>query len=429
MGQRSFYKYKYKIGMLDYAIVGGGIAGLYAAINLAKQYPNAKISLFEKYRIFGGRVLTFRDKGFQWEAGAGRIHSSHTLVLELFKQYNIKLAPISSGISWVETYGSPIVPNPWESSLPTWLDEIKRLPKEQLAQHTLFELLVQIFGKTKAETLVKPFPYYAEIHTLRADLAIESFSQEMGTHDHYSYSPEGYDTLIEKMVQDCEKHGVQLYNHYELISISPTRELSFATGPLKNKNERQVKQISANHILLALHADALRKIPFVRDLSVLNLVEMQPLHRIYAVFPTKQGKSWFSDIGRFVTGTPIRYFIPINPAKGVVMISYTDGADTAIWSALAKGSQPSEEALGYLLTEECRKLFPDRHIPYPTFLTSHPWESGCTYWLPGNYDPKKESKNSLNPFPNIYICGESFSLRQAWIEGALENTRDLLRVL
>ena len=425
--------------MEDYAIIGGGIAGLYAALNLAKRYPQAKISLFEKYRIFGGRVLTYRKDGYRWEIGAGRFHSSHKVFRELLKSYDLHEVPIPSGTAWIETYGSPLVPNYWEESLATWLDEIKRLPKEKLAQHTLFELLVQIFGEVKAKELVAPFPYYGEIYTLRADMALESFAGEMGTHSGYFVCAEGYDTLIERMAADCKKHGVSLHNHYELLSFAPASgslvDLWFATGPLKLKFDREVKHIQAKHVILALHADVLRKIPQTKDLPLLKLVKMEPLHRIYAVFPVdkKTGQSWFADIGRFVTATPLRYFIPIDSKKGITMISYTDGKDTEPWMSIAKGAEPSEETLGFLLTQECRKLFPAKHIPYPTYLKSHPWESGCTYWLPGLYDPSTESKESLQPFgkefPQIHMCGESFCLRQAWMEGALENTQALLRTL
>lgn len=161
---------------------------------------------------------------------------------------------------------------------------------------------------------------------------------------------------------------------------------------------------------------------------------MEPLHRIYAVFPkSKDGTIWFDGLGKFVTPTPIRYFIPINPEKGITMISYTDGEDTKVWTDLAYGADPKNETLGFLLTQECRRLFPEKDIPYPIFLKSHPWDSGCSYWLPGQYNVKEASKESLQPFgsliPNVYVCGESFSLRQAWMEGALENTRDLLRIL
>jgi hypothetical protein len=115
------------------------------------------------------------------------------------------------------------------------------------------------------------------------------------------------------------------------------------------------------------------------------------------------------------------------------MISYTDAGDSIVWTNIASGMKPiAEQVLGKLLTDECRRLFPMREIPYPSMVKSHPWSSGATYWTPGLYDPNTLSKETLTPFkdlPNLHICGESFSMRQAWIEGALENSRALLRIL
>ena len=427
-----------EIGMnLDYAIIGGGLAGLYAAREIAKKHPKSKIGVFEKYRVFGGRVLTFREGPYQWEAGAGRIHSSHTMVRGLLKQYGLKEMPISSKVGWVATYGSPLVPNEWEHSLPSWLSEIARLPANELATHTIFELLSQIFGKQQAKEFVAPFPYYGEIYTLRADLAIHSFQGEMGTHEHYSVSPDGYDTFIDSLAEDCDNHGVLLHTHWDLKAAAAEDDrirLWFGIGSPKEKDSREVKEVLAKKVIFALHRDALAKLNLFKDLPLLKKVKMEPLHRIYAVFPkSRDGTMWFENLGNFVTSTPIRYFIPINPTQGVTMISYTDGADTAIWTDIAYGADPANETLGFLLTQECRRLFPEKDIPYPIFLKSHPWDSGCTYWVPGDYDVYKESRDSLQPFgkslPNAYVCGESFSLRQAWMEGSLENTRDLLRLL
>lgn len=422
---------------LDYAIIGGGLAGLFAAREISRKHPRTKIAVFEKYRILGGRVLTFREGPYQWEAGAGRIHSSHTMIRSLLKEFKLQEYPISPEVGWVETYGSPLVPNEWEHSLPSWLSEISRLSAETLATHTLFELLIQILGEEKAKKLVAPFPYYGEIYTLRADIAIDSFKNEMGTHEHYSVSPDGYDRIIHTLADQCDNQGVKIYTHWDLKAAAPENgqiRLWFAEGSPKEKDSRLMSEVLAKKAIFALHRDALAKINLFKDLPLLDKVKMEPLHRIYAVFPkNKEGKIWFEGIGRFVSATPIRYFIPIDPTKGITMISYTDGHDTKIWTDLAYGADPKNDTLGYLLTEECRKLFPEKDIPFPIFLKSHPWDSGCSYWLPGNYNVKEESKHSLQPFgsslPNVYICGESFSLRQAWMEGSLENTRDLLRIL
>jgi hypothetical protein len=81
--------------------------------------------------------------------------------------------------------------------------------------------------------------------------------------------------------------------------------------------------------------------------------------------------------------------------------------------------------------KELRKMFPTKEIPDSLFFKPHPWTHGCTYWLPGSYDVDKLSESALQPFPStmpeLYCCGESFSTRQAWMEGALEHADLLLK--
>jgi len=38
-------------------------------------------------------------------------------------------------------------------------------------------------------------------------------------------------------------------------------------------------------------------------------------------------------------------------------------------------------------------------------------------------------RESLQIEENLYVCGESLSLKQAWMEGALDSADDLLRIL
>jgi glycine/D-amino acid oxidase-like deaminating enzyme len=423
---------------LDYAIVGGGISGLYVARELAKRHTHAKISVFEKYRVLGGRILTFHDKQFQWEEGAGRIHSSHILTRNLLKEYGLHEIPISDETGWIKTYGSELLPNPFEDSLRAWLPQVQMLPEEILGTHTLYEILEGIFGTTKAKAFIDPFPYRAEVYTLRADLAVRSFTTEMGANQRFSICKEGLDSLIDALANDCKSRGVTLHTHHALENLAPEMDgsltLWFATGSPSLHDSRTIITAQAKTVICALHADALRKIPIFKPLPALTCVKMEPLHRIYAVFPPgKNGKIWFEDLPKFVTETRLRYFIPIRPDKGIVMISYTDAGDSIVWTNIASGMKPiAEQVLGKLLTDECRRLFPMREIPYPSMVKSHPWSSGATYWTPGLYDPNTLSKETLTPFkdlPNLHICGESFSMRQAWIEGALENSRALLRIL
>jgi hypothetical protein len=81
---------------------------------------------------------------------------------------------------------------------------------------------------------------------------------------------------------------------------------------------------------------------------------------------------------------------------------------------------------------EIRRLFPDSEIPNPIFFKFHPWYDGCTYWLPGKYSIEDESDKSLQPLkdtiPNLFMCGESFAVKQCWMESALEQADKLIKL-
>jgi monoamine oxidase len=73
-------------------------------------------------------------------------------------------------------------------------------------------------------------------------------------------------------------------------------------------------------------------------------------------------------------------------------------------------------------------LFPTKNIPEPTYYYAYLWKQGCHYWKK-NKDSEKLSKEMLNPLENIYICGESFSQQQAWMEGALQTSKEVVELI
>jgi monoamine oxidase len=107
--------------------------------------------------------------------------------------------------------------------------------------------------------------------------------------------------------------------------------------------------------------------------------------------------------------------------SGTAMISYTDNVFAKHFMKM------NTELMEKEVMKDLRELFSERDIPDPTFFKAHPWTDGVSYWLPGNYKPAHVSVEALKPGPGIYVCGESFSLRQGWMEGALEHAAILLR--
>jgi hypothetical protein len=304
--------------MYDVLIVGGGIAGLYSALELLKH--NKNICLCEKYKNVGGRVETFYNDNYQWEAGAGRISKSHKLVLELLKHYEQPIVSISKDVLYKENGDSCIEPNIFEKNINTFFGPLKLLKKDVLQQHTLKELCIQIHGKEKTEEFLDRFPYRAEVEVLRADLGLESFSHEMGTDEGYYVAVNGLSKLIECMKDDILKKGGKILNNYTLINIEDKKD-KIISEFLVTKDSIYLE---SKKLICAVESDALHKIPFFNNLKLLDYLKMEPLLRTYAVY----NSPWFSEYSRIISRSPIRYFIPINYTKGIAMVSYTDSRDT-----------------------------------------------------------------------------------------------------
>lgn len=407
----------------DVIIVGGGIAGLYTGIELLKRY-SVRCCLLERNPYLGGRVYTFKDsvKGVgqvQWEAGAGRIATSHKYVRSLLKRYGLTFVPISSSSAWMNESHS-LSENSFYQEQAIYMEPLRSLSKEILGTHTLAELLEAIHGKKKAQAFYHKFPYHAEVHTMRADVALTSFDYEMGGRQSFGVCGEGLSELIRGMTEEYTSLGGVCATQIEIQSIQYT-SLSKWTLSAMDKCTHKPRVFKSSVCILALPQSALSHIRGIR-LPFLKHLRMEPLLRIYAIFPTTKDGCWFSDVPKVVTSGPVRYIIPIQPQKGIVMISYTDGADTDVWSTL------SEAQLRTTLMREIRSMFPEKSIPDPIYIKKHLWKNGCTYWLPGVYDPEEESQRSLQPIIDhpLFLCNESFSTCQAWMESSLTQSAKMM---
>jgi monoamine oxidase len=408
--------------MYDCIIIGGGIAGFYCGLELIKHKKN--IIICEKYKNVGGRIDTFHENGYTWESGAGRISKYHTMLLDLMKHYKEPLHPISPQLSYKRDGISCIEPNLFETTLDVFFEPLCNLDSKILGNSTLKELCIQIHGKDKTEEYFDRFPYRAELEILRADLALETFKKngEMSSNEGYFVAKNGLHSLIEKMKQDFLKRGGTILTNYECINIKDKKEYietQYYSGSRKLK-KRQIQTLVSKKVICAMTSEALKQIPFFEDYTVLKHLRMEPLLRTYAVYD----KCWFSQYNRIVTKSPIRYFLPINYNDGnaTAMISYTDSRDTNNFHKIL--NKYGEESLGRHIQNLLKELF--GNIPNYKFFKSHYWKYGATYWLPGNYNPIEESKKSLKPYDSeVYVVGESFSLKQAWIEGSLEQSKKL----
>jgi hypothetical protein len=404
--------------MYDICIIGAGIAGLYCAREIQKKMPHAKICILEKYKGIGGRIYTFHTTvnglKISWEAGAGRIHKSHHNVLQLLKEYDIDTIPITGDIEWRTSEGSEQI----EFTKLLKNLEVHRIPEKDLETKTLKEIFTEIMGKKNSQDFLNRYEYRSELDTLKASKALETLSYELGQQNGFSVVKGGFSLLIEKMKQSIP--NVDILLDHEVLDVERFQEQYNIL--IKNK-----KSILASKVIMAIQRDAAVKIPCLKGLPIMEQVKMRPLVRMYAVFPLKEGKAWFAGINKFLCDLPIRYVIPMDPTKGTIMISYTDGPEAEYW---IKQKDPNP-----LVMKQIRSLFPNISIPDPLFFKVHPWSDGCSYWTPyanGPYDFNKVSKASIKPLPdmpNLYMCNESWAYEQCWVKCSIDQAQKVIDII
>jgi len=272
-----------------------------------------------------------------------------------------------------------------------------------------------VLGPSKTKDIMDRFEYRSELDTARADRALYVLGHEFSKGEKFFIIQEGFGKLIGLMKDDLEKAGVKIMRGYEAQDIYR----GSANYSVKIKGKLPVR---AQKVIVALTRNAVAKFPCLSNMPILKIVKMRPLVRIYAVFPLKDGKAWFNGLTKFVCPKPVRYVIPINPAQGTIMISYTDGEDAEYFINLIEKSG-EKEAMRQIMEQICF-LFPDKRVPEPIYHKIHSWSEGCSYWTPGDYDFNKVSKKSVRPLksmPGVYMCGESWAYSQAWVKCAIDQ--------
>ena len=260
---------------------------------------------------------------------------------------------------------------------------------------------------------------------MRADMALDLFATEFRTFQGYSALKDGFSELVRRLENEFQQRGGTILRQHELVRCLSPLEAIFLKGKPSDGPEREEVHMKARAFVLAVPVSSLAGLDPFRSLPWLKHLRMEPLLRVYAAFPVspRGGKAWFADVPKFATPAANRFFIPGDVSTGSCQISYTDSTDAQPLIKLL--NEEGVAALGAHLMETLRVALNRKDIPDPLFVKAHAWPQAVTYWLPGDYDPFKVSKEASRPLPKEmpgwFLCGESYSTRQCWVEGALEH--------
>lgn len=414
------------MSVYDILIVGGGISGLRVAIEAKKVNKKLNILIIEKYSQMGGRMQTIHKKingkEIQYESGAGRICTNHHILLNLIQSYGLHTTPISSKTDW-RKYGNQISEeNNFEEIWHNLCLQLSKLPKEILRSKTLRDLAIETLGVELTQQLFDTYPYRAELEVSNAESAIDLYLS-IGNKE-FVILNEGFSELIHLMTKEAKQLGIKFVTNITINRVDLDKNQIYKISSTSSS----CKTFEGKRVILAVHRNALENIfPFSMEHPLVKAVRMEPLLRIYSVY---KDSSWFPN-NKVVTNSPLRYIIPINKSNGLIMSSYLDSRDIELWTDLYKKNKAEE--LKEKIHNETTALFSEKIInEKPAHVFSEYWRDGCSYWLLDT-DYKALSKLALQPYPdsypNLHIVGESFSLKQQWIEGSLEHADELIRLI
>ncbi len=188
-------------------IVGGGIAGLVAANELANHY---NIILIEADERLGGRIHSFREENFFTiiEAGSEFIHGKLKETLHLLKKAGIEYIPVK-GRMYRKEKGRW---NEQHDFIEGW-DELLNKMKNVKNDMTMYDFLEEYYGQENKADLRRHAIAFAEgfdvadIKKVSLKFLYNEWSHEEGV----TYRiPQGYGVLINYLAAECKKKGCRI---------------------------------------------------------------------------------------------------------------------------------------------------------------------------------------------------------------------------
>lgn len=403
--------------MFDVIIIGGGIGGMHASYLLSKKFNN--VLLIDERNYLGGRVKTHYRP--QFEVGAGRFNSKHKIFMSLIKKFNISIFKLSEERNYLSTKGLFLQKSNklFKKSIMFFINKSKQHSKKNLKTMTFSEFCLLYISKKELQFIIDVFGYTSEFNVMNAYNAINSFQQDFLSSKFY-IATGGLRTMITHLENASKNNGASFKRNEKVIDVY-----------LKNNHYCVVskeRKYLCERVIFATKSHDLLKFNLLKPVfPIVHSVQSEPLLRIYMKYPIRTDGVWFNKMNTTSTNCILRQIIPINYETGLIMVSYTDGNDVKPFLTQS-GELKSETQIKKIIATELKSLFPTKNIPEPTYYYTYLWKEGCHYWKK-NKDSEKLSKEMLNPMENIYICGESFSQQQAWMEGALQTSKEVVELI
>jgi hypothetical protein len=413
-------------------IVGAGITGLYLAYQLLLKGVSAvDIVIFEGSDRIGGRIYTNEHKGFRYSVGAGRLGKKHKYVMKIIKDFKLQDQIINIGKNtnyFVEgrLMNEAELLSHYKSNFKS-LNELWKYAIEKKLNgnkydpclynlHNYFSL---ILSENEVELLKISFGYIGEMYDMNAYNGLITLRKDFDIRNNeFFVLRDGIHILCDVLYKYILDAGVSVI--FSSILEDVCDGAGGERGDKKYVKVNGVKHSYSKLYLTIKRGDYMNIGYFKKYESIFNTVSDGHLLRIFAQYKDV----WFKDMPKILTQNKLQFIIPIDYNSGLIQISYSDRYNADFWNAFK-----NEKDVKKYLTKILNEMFPEKNIKEPEWITMHFWKAGDHMWNVGVNTKKIQEKMDDIFIPkDIYILGETYSERQAWIEGAIETVHKKLNI-
>jgi len=421
MIQKLKIKYKYIFifimkDIYDIVIVGSGMAGLYSAF-LIQKFSSQSFVILEKYKKnwIGGRTSNEMFCGTEVVTGAGVVRKKKdVLLVKLLKELDIPRKEFT-----MTPFYSSIHPINVDKTMEYLKKEYNKYLNKN-TQITFQSFASHVLGKEKYNDFIQKVGY-TDYENEDAYDTLNSYGMEDNTCCWKGFYIR-WKELVQKLASHIGEKHIQFSRNVVRINTLAKENTEF---PFLVETEQGFRY-RCKKVIVATTISALRQL-FPEKSIYQKEIQGQPFLRLYGKFTTSSIPIMKEYVkGYTIVGGPLQKIIPMNPDKGIYMISYSDNNNALFMKKYLENTSTNRDIL-------CSLLEKSLGIPKNTLklitIKDYYWPIGTHYYTPLNKkygSREKFIQEAQNPEPGILVVGEVVSENQGWTEGALESVQKVL---